>query len=78
VLEATAIVVLMMLAVACIWLLGPFGVVVWLLVYGLFRFVAKVLLAHVSEPVIAPESRSQSSPSSTSPRQPPPSTEQPF
>ena len=78
VLEASVIVGFMALAVACIWLLGPFGAIVWLLVYGLFRAACKSLLAIVGEPTTDPESHSQSSRSSTSPRPPPPSTAPPF
>lgn len=48
-LAATAFVGFVVLAMACIAVFGPFGAVVWLVLYGLFHALCRTILRHVGD-----------------------------
>jgi hypothetical protein len=49
VVSAATAIAFVMLAIACLSMFGLFGVIVWLLIYGLFHVASRVFLRYVGD-----------------------------
>ncbi len=48
-LQATVFIAFVVLGIACLAVFGLFGIVIWLLIYGLFHALARTLKRHIGD-----------------------------
>lgn len=47
--EAAVLIFFVVLAIGCLSVFGVFGIIPWLLIFGLFQFLGRALIRHIGD-----------------------------